>query len=167
MSALDLARLRATGAAAIAESARLEPAAARVGRTMRRAGSEVTLARHSEAPAPTDVEVVTSSLPDSALVALGLCVGIAWRDRDRHPYPGEPFTIGAVTEAARVMRITTAASRHVIGAVRNVLLQARLLTTEGGTDLRLGPGVAAWSDADIDAFRRNLDALPQPVRYDQ
>ncbi|HZT64811.1 MAG TPA: hypothetical protein VFA11_03395 [Acidimicrobiales bacterium] len=162
MSAFDLARLRALSAATIGNPTALERPAALVGRALQRAGSDVVLARHIEAPSATDLEVATSELPDSALVALGLCVGLAWADRDHHPYPGSPISLTAVTAAARAMKITDAASRHIIGAIRHVLAQSRLLDVDGDV-VRLGPVIAAWSEADLEAFRRNLDALPAPT----
>jgi hypothetical protein len=163
MSAIDLARLRAIAATAVADPASLERAAANVGRALQRAGHEVVLARHAEAPSATDLELVPTTLSDSALVALGLCVGLAWDDRDVHPYPGRTFTIDDVAAAARAMRITVAASRHIIGAIRHILTQARLVDIDDDV-LRLGPLIAGWSDADLEGFRRNLDALPESAQ---
>jgi hypothetical protein len=162
MSAIDLARLRALGAASVPDPSALEGPAANVGRAPKRAGGQIVLARHPEAPSAVDLDVAPGALPDSALVALGICVGLAWDDRDHHPYPGRAFTIDDVMAAARAMRINVAASRHIIGAVRHVLAQARLLDVDDHDVLRLGPGIAGWSDADLEAFRRNLDALPVP-----
>lgn len=159
MTAVDLARLRALGAAPIGDPRALERSAALIGRTPQRAGSEVVLARHNEAPTAADLEVATPELTESALVALGLCVGLAWADRDHHPYPGSSFTLRDVGAAARAMKIGEAAGRHIIGAVRHVLAQARLLQVDGDV-VHLGPVIAAWSEADLEAFRRNLDALP-------
>jgi hypothetical protein len=160
MSAIDLARLRATVATEVADPASLDRPAADVGRALQRAGQQVVLARHPEAPTARDLELVANTLSDSALVALGLCVGLAWHDRDAHPYPGHTFTIDEVAAAARAMRINEAASHHIIGAIRHVLAQARLVDIDENV-VRLGPVIAGWSDADIEAFRRNLDALPE------
>lgn len=162
MSAIHLARLRALGAASVPDPSALEGPAANVGRAPKRAGGQIVLARHPEAPSAVDLDVAPGALPDSALVALGICVGLAWEDRDHHPYPGRSFTTDDVMAAARAMRINVAASRHIIGAVRHVLAQARLLDIGDHDVLRLGPGIAGWSDADLEAFRRNLDALPVP-----
>jgi len=162
MSSIDLARVRALGAASVTDPASLEGPAANVGRALQLAGGQVVLARHPEAPSALDLDVTSGTLPDSALVALGICVGVAWEDRDHHPYPGRAFTIDEITAAARAMRINVAASRHIIGAVRHVLAQARLLDIDEHDMFRLGPGIAGWSDADLEAFRRNLDALPEP-----
>lgn len=162
MSSVDLARLRALGAASVADPFSLEGQAANVGRAPQRAGGQIVLARHPEAPLAADLDVVPGTLPDSALIALGICVGVAWDDRDHHPYPGRAFTIADVTAAARAMRISVAASRHIVGAVRHVLAQACLLDVDEHDVFRLGPGIAAWSEADLEAFRRNLDALPEP-----
>lgn len=164
MTAIDLARLRAVAATAVADPASLERPAADVGRAPQRAGNQVVLARHAEAPSATDLDLVPTTLSDSALVALGLCVGLAWDDRDRHPYPGRTFTCDDVTAAARAMRINVAASRHIIGAVRHILAQARLIDVDENDVLRLGPVIAGWSEADLEAFRRNRDALPEAAQ---
>lgn len=165
MGAVELARLRALGAAPVPDASALEHAAAAVGRTAKRAGPDAVLARHPEAPSARDLDVVPATLADSALVALGLCVGLAWDDRDRSPYPGRAFTFDDLTAAARSMNINVAASRHIVGAVRHILAQARFVDIDGDS-IRLGPLVAVWSDADLEAFRRNLDALPEPVVAD-
>jgi hypothetical protein len=164
MSAIDLARLRALAATTVANPGSLERPAADVGRAPQRAGGQVVLARHAEAPSANDLDVRPATLPESALVALGLCVGLGWDDRDRHPYPGRTFTIDDVTAAARAMRINVAASRHVVGAIRHVLAQARLVDIDQNDVVRLGPVIAGWSDADLEAFRRNLDALPESAK---
>ena len=166
MNGLDLARVRALGAASVTEPWALERAAAAIGRSPLRAGPDVVLGRHRDAPSARDLDVVPQTLADLALVALGLCVGLAWDDRDRHPYPGRAFTFDEVTAGARSMNISVAATRHIVGAVRHVLAQARLVDIDGEI-VRLGPLVAAWSDADLEAFRRNLDALPEPARADR
>jgi len=163
MSAVDLARLRALGAASATQLATLERAAAAVGRAPQRAGADVVLGRHPEAPSVRDLDVVPAALADSALVALGLCIGLAWVDRDHHPYPGRALTFDGISAAARATGINVAATRHIIGAVRHVLAQARLLDIDGDV-VRLGPLIAAWSDADLEALRRNLDTLPEPIR---
>ena len=160
--AVELARLRALGAAPVSDASALEQAAGAIGRTPRRAGLDVVLARHPEAPAARDLDVIPATLADSALVALGLSIGLAWDDRERSPYPGRAFTFEDLSAAARAMHINVAASRHIIGAVRHVLAQARFVDIDGDL-VRLGPLVAAWSDADLEAFRRNLDALPEPT----
>ena len=160
--AVELARLRALGAAPVPDASALEHAAAAIGRTPQRAGFDVVLARHPEAPAARDLDVIPATLADSALVALGLCIGLAWDDRERSPYPGRAFTFDDLSAAARSMNINVAASRHIVGAVRHVLAQARLVDIDGDL-IRLGALVAAWSDADLEAFRRNVDALPAPT----
>jgi hypothetical protein len=162
VSALDLARLRALAAAPIVTAAALDAPAARIGRITRRAGSVVVLARHPEAPTAADVGALTSRLADTALVALGLCVGLAWDDRNAHPFPGRPFTLDELLAAATTLGVTVAGSRHLVGAVRHVLTQAKLLTIDEHDVLRLGPVLAGWSDGDLEVLRRNLDVLPEP-----
>lgn len=162
MTALDLARLRCTGAAPVGDDAALASAAAAIGREPVRAGARTILGRTTEAPAPGDLDIAPSTLSNSALVALGLCVGLAWHDRNRHPYPGERITFDDVAAAARAMRIELSATRHIIGAIRHVLVAANLLEVDGDR-ICLGPSLAAWSDADLESLRRNLDALPEPT----
>lgn len=159
MTAIDLARLRALGAAPGADVTPLAQRATDIGRELVRAGPDLVLARHPEAPGAADLDITPAALSNSALVALGLCVGLAWADRDRHPYPGQPITLDDVTKAARALRIEVSATRHLVGAIRHVLADARLLDLEGDV-IRLGPVVAGWADADVEAFRRNLDVLP-------
>lgn len=162
MTALDLAGLRCMGAAPVGDAdAALASAAAAIGRQPVRAGARTVLGRTAEAPAPCDLDIAPSTLPNSALLALGLCIGLAWHDRNRHPYPGQPITFDDVAVAARAMRIELSATRHIIGAIRHVLAAANLLVVDGDT-ICLGPTLAAWSDADLEALRRNLDALPEP-----
>lgn len=161
MTAIDLAKLRCTGAAPIGDAVALASAAAAIGREPVRAGGRTVLGRTAEAPAPGDLDIAPSTLSNSARVALGLCVGLAWHERDRHPYPGEAITFDDVAAAARDMRIELSATRHIIGAIRHVLAAAGLLEVDADT-ICLGPAMATWSDADLEALRRNLDALPEP-----
>lgn len=162
MTEVDLARLRALAASSGADVTTLSLPAADIGREPVRAGADVVLARHPDAPGAADLDIAPATLSNSALVALGLCVGLAWADRDRHPYPGRPITLDDVTKAARALRIEVSATRHLVGAIRHVLADARLLDVDGDL-IRLGPMVAGWPEADVEAFRRNLDVLPDCI----
>lgn len=162
MSALVLARLRALTSTDAVDPGRADVAARTVGRIVKRAGARAVLARDPEAPSPSDLGVEVMNPPDSALIALGICVGLAWTERDDHPYPGTAFTIDDVTEAARELGVSSGGSRHLVGAVRHLLAQAGYVEPDERAGLiRLGPAVAGWSDADLDAFRRNQDVLPE------
>lgn len=160
MSALDLARLRALTATDQTHMDQDDPAARSIGRIVKRAGARAILARDPEAPAPSDLGVEVLRPTDTALIALGICIGLAWTDRGDHPYPGVAFTIDDVTAAARELGVSSGASTHLVGAVRHLLSQARYVEHNGEL-IRLGPAVAAWSDTDVDAFHRNLDVLPE------
>jgi hypothetical protein len=161
VSAIELARLRALAATSVADITSISRAAADIGREPVRAGANVVLGRHPDAPAAVDLGVELPTLANSASVALGICIGLAWHDRARHPYPGEEITFDDVTSAARALQIDVSATRHLVGAIRHVLADARLLDVRGDV-IRLGPAIARWSEADLEAFRRNLDVLPAP-----
>jgi uncharacterized linocin/CFP29 family protein len=90
------------------------------------------------------------------LVALATCLGLCWTELDQPPYPGEPASI------ERVLEVTTAlgaAPSHLLGAMRNELTMAGLVQMDD-TTVRIGPAIAAWTDAQVDALRRFADALP-------
>ena len=62
----------------------------------------------------------------------------------------------------RVLEVTTAlgADRaHTLGAMRHELSLAGLVEIDT-TSIRLGPAIAAWTDAQVDALRRFADVLP-------
>lgn len=158
MSALDLARLRASVVSTV-ESVDVDHAAALVGRRVVRSLAGSVFGRSPDAPLATDLGVAPLQLTPSALLAFGLCLGLAWEDRHRHPWPGATIRLDDLLAAARELGIEHGASRHLIGAMSHVLSEAGLVTlVDGG--FQLGPRVAAWTDADLDVLRRNLDAFP-------
>lgn len=161
MSAIDLARLRAARLSTT-DSVEEDPAAGLTGRTVVRTRDGSVLGRSPDAPSAADLGIRPPQLAPSALVAFGLCLGLAWQDRQRHPYPGAVFQLTDLLAAARVLGIEHGASRHLVGALGHVLSDAGLvISSEAG--IRLGPQVAAWTEADLDVLRRNIDALPAPV----
>ena len=161
MSAMDLARLRAARLST-ADSVEEDLAVGLIGRTVVRTSEGSVLGRSPDAPSAIDLGVRTLQLAPSALVAFGLCLGLAWQDRQRHPFPGAVFQLTDLLAAARVLGIEYGASRHLVGALGHVLSDAGLvISSEGG--IRLGPQVAAWTEADLDVLRRNIDAFPDPV----
>ena len=162
MSALELARLRASGGCTV-PARRDGGAGRRRNRAVVAAGRDRGRARPPPGGAgTTDLEIVPATLriPRSWPWA---CASAS------HGWTGTttpiPVARSRWTTSPRGARfgITVAAGRHVIGAVRNVLVQARLLSTSDGEWFKLGPAVAGWDDADLDAFRRNHDVLPQPL----
>lgn len=158
MSAIDLARLRASVVAAV-DSPDVDLGADLVGRCVVRTPAGSVFGRSPDAPFATDLGVAPLQLTPSALVAFGLCLGLAWEDRQRHPWPGATIQLNDILTAARELGIEHGASRHLVGALSHVLAEAGLVTLvdEG---FRLGPRVAAWTDVDLDVLRRNLDAFP-------
>ena len=163
-SALDLARLRAGIAAPVDDPDALVTAAEAIGRSPERVDRRTVLAPHPDAPTPADLEVSSAGVPELALVALGLAIGLAWNERDRGLLPGASFTVDDVNAAGRRLGVSAGASAHVVGYLRHMLSQAGFIEADLDTGaFRLGPAVAAWSDADLEAFRRNLDILPTPV----
>lgn len=90
------------------------------------------------------------------LVALAACLGLCWTDLDQRPYPGEAVSIDDVLEVATALG---APHSHLLGAMRNELTMAHLVEMDA-TTVRLGPAIAAWTDAQVDALRRFSDALP-------
>ena len=167
-TALELARLRAGIAVPVDDPDALVTAAEAIGRSPERVDRRTVLAPDPQAPTPADLEVSPPGVPDLALVALGLAIGLAWRERDRGLFPGASFTLDDVNAAARRLGVPAGASAHVVGYLRHVLSQAGFIEIDPRTNaFRLGPAVAAWSDADLEAFRRNLDVLPAPVEEAQ
>ena len=158
MSDVQMATLRAA-IVTTADPTSVEAAAAGVGRRPIRTPAGTVLGRDAEAPTANDLGVASMRLTPSALIALGLCIGLAWQDRDAHPYPGIPVELGDLLAAAQALGIEVAASRHLVGAINHLLSDARLLTVTDGT-IRLGPALAGWATADLEVLRRNLDALP-------
>ena len=92
------------------------------------------------------------------VLTFACCLRLCWPDPAADPYPGER------TRVADVVRLATAIGaddRHVKGALRNELRAAGLIELHL-TELRLGPAVAAWAPAQIDALRRYYATLPGP-----
>lgn len=158
MSAIDLARLRASIVSTV-DSVDLDHAAELIGRRVVRTPGGSVFGRSPDASSSTDLGVLPLQLTPSALVAFGLCVGLAWEDRQLHPWPGATIQMDDLLTAARQLGIEHGASRHLVGALSHVLAEAGLVTLDD-EGIRLGPRVAGWTDADLDVLRRNLDALP-------
>jgi hypothetical protein len=85
------------------------------------------------------------------------CLGLCWPDASAPPFPGEPTTVAAVVQTTTAIG---ADDRHVKGALRSHLRAAGLIHLHGG-DLRLGPAVAGWAPAQVEALRRYHNALPK------
>lgn len=98
-------------------------------------------------------------LAPMALLALGTCIALCWRDRELGPYPGEAVAFNDVVAATVELG---ADYKHVVGALRGELQLAGLVV-EAGDSLRLGPALAAWPPAQVALLRRAADSLPGGV----
>jgi hypothetical protein len=107
-------------------------------------------------PSPGDGVFEVRRLSPIPLVALATCLGLCWTAPDEAPHPGEPVTIERVLEVAAALG---APSSHLLGAMRHELTMAGLVEMDD-TTVRIGPAIAAWTDAQVDALRRFADALP-------
>ncbi len=163
-----LAAVRALGAlptahmdAATLGSARA--AAALTGRTLERvtADGEPALAL---AWAATSVPTMEDHqhgeyrwLRPAALRTWAFCLGLAWRERTAHPWPGEPFSLADLVDAAAMRGSNPLWIRT---ALTHTLLPAGLVEIDDSI-VRLGPAAAVLPDAYVDAVRRVHDRLPR------
>jgi hypothetical protein len=107
-------------------------------------------------PIPHKDTFTVRLLTPVALLALGTCIGLCWRDREADPYPAEAVPFDDVVAAT----VTLGADyKHVVGALRGELQFAALLV-EVGDRLRLGAAIAAWPPAQVALLRRAADSLP-------
>jgi hypothetical protein len=156
--------MRATGSYAMTERDRAaaETVAATLGRRVAelQSGSRTTLvalgfADGYEPDAGEDVFSVRRLSP-IPLVALATCIGLCWTDIDEPPFPGEPVAINRVLEVAAELG---APRSHLLGALRNELTMSGLVEMDE-TNVRLGPTMATWTNAQVDTLRRFADVLP-------
>jgi hypothetical protein len=96
-------------------------------------------------------------LRPAALRSWAFCLGLAWRDRSAHPWPGEPFSVADLVDAA-AMRGSN--PLWIRSALMNTLLPAGLVEIDKST-VRLGAAAAVLPDAYVDALRRVHDRLPR------
>lgn len=107
-------------------------------------------------PSPGDGVFEVRRLSPIPLVALATCLGLCWTAPDQAPHPGEPMSIDRVLEVATALG---APAPHLLGAMRNELTMAGLVEMDD-TTVRIGPAIAAWTSAQVDALRRFADTLP-------
>jgi hypothetical protein len=162
--AFTLAALRASGTYAVSERDRsaAEAVATQLGRRVveiHTDGATASLALgFTDGYEPNAGEDTFSvrRLSPIPLIALATCLGLCWKDLGQSPYPGEPVSIERVLEVATAL----GASRpHLLGALRHELAMAGLVEIND-TTVRIGPAIAAWTPAQVDALRRFADALP-------
>lgn len=164
-TAFTLAALRAGRTRSLSERDRsaAEAVAARLGRRLVEVGdadgmSELTLGfADGYEPNPGDDLFSVRRLSPVPLVAFAACLGLCWMERDETPYPGRPVEVADVLEVTSALGADHA---HTIGAMRHELTPAGLLRITDAT-VRLGPALAAWTDAQVDALRRFANMLPR------
>jgi hypothetical protein len=161
-----MARLRASHSATFsgAEIAAVFEAASALGRRL----VEITAADGPRAfvlgwsdgnePAIGQEGISVRHLSAIPILTFACCLRLCWPDPASDPYPGER------TRVADVIRLATsigADDRHVKGALRSELRAAGLVQLHV-TELSLGPAVAAWAPAQVEALRRYHTTLPAP-----
>lgn len=158
LAALRAARVRRlAGAERSAVTAALEQTGRRLVELGDGAAAGVTVGwDEGYEPTPQDGALSVRRLSAMPLLTLAACIGLGWRDHGEAPYPGEPVTQDAVLE---VMRGLGADRSHALAALKHELPAAGLITLARGT-VTLGPALAAWPPAQIDALRRFADTLP-------
>lgn len=161
MSALRLAALRAQRVDAHTnERESLDERSRLLGRTVIVADGGLVTGPDRDRPLdPEALGITTRRLQHHATVVFAVAVGLCWRDRDSHPYPGQIVPEQGVLDALAVLGGRP--SPHTIGALRNVLTAAGLLTRVG-RNIRFGPVVATWGELDVAALRRVEHILPPP-----
>ena len=107
-------------------------------------------------PTPQDGVLTVRRMSAMPLLTFATCLGLCWRDHGESPYPGEPVSQDAVLE---IMRGLGADRSHTLAALKHELPAAGLIEY-AADQITLGPALAAWPPAQIDALRRFADALP-------
>lgn len=162
--AFTLAATRVSGTYAVGERDRssAEAVAAKLGRRVvgvASHGGTASLAlgfADGYEPNPGDDVFSVRRLSPIPLVALATCIGLCWTEFDQPPYPGVAVSIDRVLEVAAELG---APRSHLLGALRNELSMSGLIEMDE-TTVRLGPAIASWTDAQVDALRRFADTLP-------
>lgn len=163
---LHMARLRARHSAPLsgADIAAVSHAASTLGRRLVEVaaadGTRAFVLAWSDGNEPAvGLEGITArQLSAIPILTFACCLRLCWPDSAADPYPGER------TRVADVVRLATsigADDRHVKGALRSELRAAGLIDLHL-TELSLGPAVAAWAPAQVEALRRHYATLPVP-----
>jgi hypothetical protein len=163
-SAFELAALRAlrtrdlAGPARAAVTAVLEQTGRRLVDVQDGSGRTVIVGwSEGFEPNPQDGVLTVRRLSPSPLITLAACLGLCWRDHSEPPHPGEPVSPDAVLAVTSALG---AARSHTLGALRHELRHAGLIELCHG-QVCIGPALAAWPPAQIDALRRFADTLPR------
>ena len=107
-------------------------------------------------PNPQDGVLSVRRLTASPLITLAACLGLCWQDRTEPPYPGATVSQAEVLDVVAALGADRA---HTLGALRHDLRLAGLVQLDRG-EVSLGPTIAAWAPAQIDALRRFAELLP-------
>jgi len=106
--------------------------------------------------------------PPSVLLTLAACIRCCWPSPEESPYPGVPAPeeriMAALELFTRTGRDSVAPGRGARPAWKSALRLLRacgfLAPDEGSSQVRLGPEIAAWSEADIRQLRDRYGDLP-------
>jgi hypothetical protein len=110
----------------------------------------------------------TRQAPPSVLLTLAACIRCCWPSPEESPYPGEPAPeeriMAALERFTHADRDSGAPGRGARPAWKSALRFLRacgfLAPDEGNSQVRLGPEIAAWSEADIRQLRDRYGDLP-------
>lgn len=109
-------------------------------------------------PAVGPEGISTRHLSSIPILTFACCLRLCWLDPAAAPYPGEHARIADVVGLATAVG---ADERHAKGALRSELRAAGLIELRL-SELSLGPAVAAWAPAQVEALRRHYATLPSP-----
>jgi hypothetical protein len=106
--------------------------------------------------------------PPGALMVLAGCIRCCWPSPDRSLYPGEPVpeerVMAALERFSRASPSPGTQQQRSRSAWRRALRLLRacgfLALDEGDLQIRLGPEIATWGEADIRYLRDRYDDLP-------
>jgi hypothetical protein len=115
-----------------------------------------------------DGEDLPGATPTTCLV-LAACIGCCWPDSDAPLLPGIPVpriqVLDALTSFARPGRSAGESFEtrrtHWKSAIRRLRACGFLVPEEGDSLIRLGPALAAWSDAEVRNLRDRYADLPR------
>jgi hypothetical protein len=124
--------------------------AARSGRAIRHAGAQVVLSwQEGLSPAGSD-RVTLRTLTPARAALLAVIIGQCWTDPDGALWPGEATTRARVLAAASRLGLD---ATHAVGSLEVDFVELGIVEGDGDT-VRLGPTVAAWTPAEVEALRR-------------
>src|ERR1700722_18108412 len=107
-------------------------------------------------------------VPPGAQLFLAACIRCCWPSPDQSLYPGDPApeerVMAALERFSQASSSTEAQRQGVHSAGKRALRFLRacgfLAPDTGDAQIRLGPEIAAWNEADIRPLRDRFDDLP-------